>query len=114
MAVLQVMIKKDTQHILDVIRAIPSGKVCSYGRVAVLAGIPRGARQVSRILHSMSEGQNLPWHRVVNAQGCISLPRGRGFELQRALLEEEGIEVSAVGRIDFDRFLWFPEWMDGL
>lgn len=108
MAVWHVMIKKDTKDVLAVLRAIPRGQVTSYGRVAALAGNPRGARQVSRILHSMSRSHDLPWHRVVNAQGRISLPRGRGFELQRALLEEEGVRVSSSGGIDLGRFLWEP------
>ena len=95
-----------TRQIIDVIRAIPEGCVTSYGRVATLAGNPRGARQVSRILHSMSEKHELPWHRVVNASGKISLPRGRGFELQKALLESEGIFASPSGNVDLDIYLW--------
>ena len=114
MAVYPVMIKSDTAHILEVLKAIPEGRVSSYGRVAALAGNPRGARQVSRVLHSMSEAHDLPWHRVVNAQGQISLPRGRGFELQKALLEDEGVAVCAKGCIDLARFLWRPEGNGGL
>ena len=97
-----------TRKVLDVIRSIPRGKVISYGRIAVLAGNPRGARQVSRFLHSMSEKHDLPWHRVVNASGKISLPRGQGYELQRALLESEGVVFSKNRSIDFSTFLWEP------
>lgn len=103
------MIKADTAQIIAVLKAIPKGKITSYGRVAALAGNPRGARQVSRILHSMSRRHGLPWHRVVNAQGKISLPRGEGFELQKALLEDEGVRVSPGGQIDLDEFLWEPD-----
>ncbi len=103
------MIKKDTRQILDVLSAIPKGKVTSYGRVAAMAGNPRGARQVSRILHSMSRQYGLPWHRVVNARGRISLPRGDGFELQKALLEDDGIAVSGQGYIDLSQYLWEPK-----
>ena len=95
-----------TRLVIDVIKAIPEGSVTSYGRVATLAGNPRGARQVSRILHAMSEKHELPWHRVVNASGKISLPRGRGYELQKALLESEGIFVSSSGNVDLDIYLW--------
>ena len=101
-------IKPFTRNVLAVIRAIPEGKVLSYGRVAALAGNPRGARQVSRILHVMSEKHDLPWHRVVNAEGRISLPRGRGYELQKALLESEGVCFSRARRIDLNTFLWTP------
>jgi len=98
-----------TQGILDVIQAIPEGCVLSYGRVAALAGNPRGARQVSRILHSMSRKHDLPWHRVVNAAGRISLPRGRGYELQKALLESEGVYFSPAHTIDLTIYLWRAE-----
>ena len=97
-----------TQKVLNVIRAIPEGKVSSYGRVAALAGNPRGARQVSRFLHSMAGKHELPWHRVVNASGRISLPRGRGYERQRALLEDEGVVFSKAQTIDLSAFLWEP------
>lgn len=104
----------DTRHIIHVIKSIPSGKVLSYGRVAALAGNPRGARQVSRVLHAMSQKHALPWHRVINARGEISLPRGRGFELQKALLEEEGVAVSGRGRVDLDHYLWVPGIEEGI
>ncbi len=102
------MIRPFTQKVLDVIASIPEGRVLSYGRVAILAGDPRGARQVSRILHSMSGKYDLPWHRVVNATGRISLPRGRGYELQKALLESEGVYFSPSHVIDLGVYLWVP------
>jgi len=98
-----------TRNILDVIQAIPVGCVLSYGRVAALAGNPRGARQVARILHSMSRKHDLPWHRVVNAAGRISLPQGRGYELQKALLESEGVHFSPSHTIDLSVYLWGAE-----
>ncbi len=100
------MLMPFTQRVLQVIKSIPQGKVISYGRVAALAGNPRGARQVSRILHSMSAKHYLPWHRVVNCRGKISLPRGRGYELQRALLESEGVCFSPFHTIDLKKCLW--------
>ncbi len=98
-----------TEKVVAVILAIPPGRVLSYGRVAALAGNSRGARQVSRILHSMSQKYDLPWHRVVNAEGRISLPRGQGFELQKALLEFEGVSFSSSHIIDLSVYLWLPD-----
>lgn len=80
-----------SERIITLIRSIPRGRVAAYGQVAALAGAPNGARQVARLLHSSSEKHGLPWHRVLNAQGRISLPPGGGFELQKKLLEAEGV-----------------------
>jgi methylated-DNA-protein-cysteine methyltransferase-like protein len=102
------MLMPFTQRVVQVIQSIPQGKVIAYGHIAALAGNPRGARQVSRILHSMSGKHDLPWHRVINARGKISLPRGRGYELQRALLESEGVLFSPGQTIDLQRCLWQP------
>ena len=93
-----------TERVIDVIQAIPEGKVLTYGLVAAMAGNPGGARQVSRILHSSSRKYGLPWHRVINAKGCISLPAG-GAEIQRALLEEEGVEFKKDGCLDLSVYL---------
>lgn len=98
-----------TKKVLAVITAIPCGKVSTYGRVAALAGNARGARQVSRILHAMSEKYRLPWHRVIGANGRIRLPPEGGYALQKALLASEGIEFSPSDRIDLSRYLWQPD-----
>ncbi|MBN2280508.1 MAG: MGMT family protein [Candidatus Marinimicrobia bacterium] len=97
-----------TKAVIETISRIPRGKVISYGRIALIAGNPFGARQVSRILHAMSQKHNLPWHRVINSKGMISLPTGGGYEGQRRLLEEEGIALDEKGRIDFEIFGWDP------
>ncbi|WP_022663989.1 MGMT family protein [Desulfospira joergensenii] len=97
-----------TQRALKVIKAIPEGRVLTYGRTAGLAGKPGGARQVSRLLHSMSRKHDLPWHRVINSQGRISLKPSHGYELQKALLEDEGVEFSLSGRVDLSVYLWEP------
>lgn len=94
-------------RIIGLIGRIPRGKVASYGQIAALAGAPNGARQVARLLHSSSGKHRLPWHRVVNSQGRISLPPGGGLELQKKLLEAEGIRFEE-GRIDVNRFGWRP------
>lgn len=92
--------------ILSVIRSIPRGRIAAYGQVAAMAGQPRGARQVARILHSLSESQGLPWHRVVNRSGGISLPIPGPGALQAALLRKEKVDVDERGRIDIDRYGW--------
>ncbi len=93
-------------RIMECIRAIPRGTVATYAQIAALAGNPRGARQVARVLHSCSDAAGLPWHRVINSRGGISLGRGRGFEEQRRLLLAEGVRVGPGGRIGLGEFQW--------
>lgn len=99
----------DERALIDVIRAVPAGRVATYGQLAALAGNPRGARRVVWLLRQRSGELNLPWHRVINAQGRLSLPRGGGFEVQRALLVDEGVAVDADGRVDLRAFRWSGE-----
>jgi len=87
---------------------IPAGKVATYGQIAAQSGNPRAARQVARILHSCARKDNLPWHRVVNQHGRISLRQSQGYEIQQALLELEGVIFMENSRIDLTRFLWRP------
>jgi len=93
-----------TMHIVEIIKAIPRGRVSSYGDVARAAGIPNGARQTVRVLHSLSEKFSLPWHRVIRSDGSIALREGEGRELQISLLRSEGVEVSPAGKVDMERF----------
>ncbi len=95
-----------TRKAKDAIRAIPSGRVATYGQIAALAGRERAARGVAWILHSSSDTAGLPWHRVINGRGAISLGRGRGFEEQKKRLIAEGVEVGHGGRVDLKRFQW--------
>jgi methylated-DNA-protein-cysteine methyltransferase-like protein len=97
-----------TVRAVAAIRAIPRGKVATYGQIAAIAGSPNAARQVVRILHTLSRTQRLPWHRVINSGGSISLPPGAGFEEQKALLESEGVAVRDDGAVDMERRLWRP------
>lgn len=97
-----------TARAVAVIKSIPRGRVTTYGRVAALAGSPRGARQVVRILHTLSAKEKLPWHRVVNGRGVVALPRGGGFEEQCARLRAEKVAVAADGKIDLARYGWPP------
>ena len=93
-----------TKLVIDIISNIPYGKVMTYGQIAAYAGNPRGARQVSRILHSMSNNYHLPWHRVINSKGGISLTGEPGFK-QGELLSQEGIEVINK-KIDLKKYLF--------
>ncbi|MDX2218556.1 MAG: MGMT family protein [Burkholderiales bacterium] len=95
------------QSFYAIIRKIPRGKVATYGQIAALAGHPRHARHVGFALSSLPAGSKVPWHRVVNSQGQISRRGLEGNdEWQRVLLEEEGVEFSAEGRIALKRFRW--------
>lgn len=95
---------------LALIGQIPPGCVASYGQIAALAGSPRGARQVVRLLHSASDKHGLPWHRVINAQGRIPARPGGGHVRQAELLQVEGVEVGPGYRVDLRRYGWdFPE-----
>jgi len=90
--------------VFDAVRRIPAGRVTTYGRIARLIGRPRAARQVGYAMHRCPSG--LPWHRVINAQGRISLPAASTAALaQRRRLEEEGV-VFIGGKVDLDRFGW--------
>lgn len=97
------------QKIIGVLKKIPKGKVANYGLIAAAAGNPRGARQVVRVLNSSWEKYKLPWHRIINREGKISLPPGRGYELQKSLLEKEGVVFGPGDVVDFERYLWSPE-----
>ncbi len=90
-----------TAEVIQVLKNIPPGYVVTYGEVARMAGNPRAARQVVRILHSMSEKYSLPWHRVVNAKGEITIPGEEAKNLQRTLLEAEGVLFTEEGRVHF-------------
>ena len=94
------------ERIYAIVRQIPPGKVATYGQIA---GIVEGctARMVGYAMAALPSGSDVPWQRVINAKGKIS-PHGAGFgsAMQRQLLEEEGVEFDAEGRVDFDQFGW--------
>jgi len=91
-----------------VVRRIPRGRVATYGQVAALAGRPGQARQVGYALHALPPETTVPWHRVINARGEVSLPDEAGGALQRALLAHEGVEPGASGSIPLARYRWSP------
>ena len=96
------------ERIYSVIRRIPRGRVATYGQVASLAGYPGRARQVGYALYALRAGTSVPWHRVVNASGGLSVGAviPEGDVEQRIMLEVEGVEFGAEGRIDLGRFQW--------
>ncbi len=97
------------ESVLDVVRSIPSGKVLTYGEVALLAGRPGAARGVGGILRGITDADGeIPWQRVINAQGGISTFKVGHGELQTALLRAEGVAVVR-GKVDLRRFGWRPE-----
>ncbi len=91
-----------TKEVLHIIKNIPRGKVMSYGQIAKIAGSPKGARQVSRILHSMSQKHSLPWHRVVSKDGKIVIVKNNLGQLQIQLLESEGVAFNHLNQIDMN------------
>ncbi len=100
------------EQIYQVVRQIPYGQVATYGQIAELAGLPRQARLVGYALfRSTDHTLEVPWHRVVNAKGEVSMsPLRDGMDyVQRALLESEGIEFNAIGKLNLDRHRWQPD-----
>lgn len=92
-----------------VVERIPPGRVATYGQIAALAGFPGNAREVGYALAALPEETDLPWQRVINARGEVSLRREPGRDgFQRHLLEEEGISFGPAGRVDLARFAWEP------
>jgi len=97
------------ERIYAVVRRIPRGRVASYGQVARLAGLPGHARQVGYALHALPEDSGIPWHRVINAQGRTSPRFEPGWDdVQRQLLEREGVRFDASGRTTLERYQWRP------
>lgn len=94
------------QRFYLVIANIPAGQVCTYGKVAEMAGYPRMARAVGRCLKQLPKDSRLPWFRVINAKGELSFPKGSDAYLrQRAHLEEEGV-VFIGAKVRLKDYLW--------
>ena len=93
------------ERIYRVVGRIPRGRVATYGQVAALAGLPNRARQVGYAMHALDPDSGVPWHRVLNAAGRISLT-GEGASEQRRRLEAEGVEFRSSGAVDLERFGW--------
>ncbi len=96
-----------TLKIIQLISAIPAGKVATYGQIAAMAGNHRAARQVSRVLHTCTSKYQLPWHRVIGAAGKISIPKDHsGYFKQKKKLEEEGVMFGLSDTIDLSLYQW--------
>lgn len=96
------------RRIWDTIQDIPAGTVASYGQIAEIAGIPRGARQVGYALRHAPREMQLPWHRVITASGKSAFDRdSRPFRTQCSRLREEGVIVRD-GKVDMQKFRWEP------
>jgi methylated-DNA-protein-cysteine methyltransferase-like protein len=101
-------------RVYAVVRLIPCGKVATYGQIAGYLGHPRGARTVGWALNALQSGTDVPWQRVINSKGRISLAgTGSGASLQRKLLEKEGVVFGPDGRVDLSIHAWGgPDWME--
>ena len=97
-------------RIYAVVARVPHGRVVTYGQVAALAGLPRQARLVGYAMHGLPDGSKLPWHRVINAQGKVSVRSfaGPSEGLQRHMLEDEGVTFDAKERVSLKKFRWKP------
>ena len=95
-------------QVYTIVKKIPRGKVATYGQIALLAGLGRNARMVGYALSALPEHMDVPWHRVINSRGEISLgvSRGEHDSLQQKLLESEGITFDLNGKIDLSLFKW--------
>jgi len=95
-------------RIYAVVRKVPRGRVTTYGAIARMAGLPRQARLVGYALHALTSASTLPWHRVINAQGKLSLVRdGKSSGItQRLLLEREGVRVAGGSRVSLKQYGW--------
>ncbi len=103
-----------TENVIKVIKSIPRGHVMSYGQIARVAGNPRSARQVVRILHSMSKKHDLPWHRVINAKGEIGFQDEELFFTQKSRLEREGVQFKGKNRVDIEAYRYSPVCEDSM
>ncbi len=100
-------------RVYNAVRRIPKGKVATYGQIAAMLGSPRSARMVGWALNSLKPNSTVPWQRVVNKAGIISIENMRATkDMQAQLLWAEGVEVlSKDGNwwVDLERYLWKPK-----
>lgn len=95
-------------QVIAIVKKIPYGRVTTYGTVATLSNMPRGARLVGFILHNSAERDGLPWQRIINREGYISIKSLEySKELQREFLLQEGVEVSGDFMVDLDKYGWW-------
>jgi methylated-DNA-protein-cysteine methyltransferase-like protein len=107
------MERKETtkyDRIYRMVKSIPKGRVATYGQISSLAGLYGQARLVGYALAALPDGSSVPWHRVINSKGLVS-KRGEPHSenLQRLMLESEGVLFDDLGKVSLDLFLWKPE-----
>jgi methylated-DNA-protein-cysteine methyltransferase related protein len=94
-------------EICGIVRKCPRGKVISYGAVAAMAGNPRAARAVGAVMRELPDSTKVPWWRVINSRGEVSMRDiGHGPAIQRKLLEGEGVRFDRSGRVDWEKYGW--------
>ena len=93
-----------TERVVAIIKGIPAGKVMTYGQIATLAGSPRAARQVVRVLHTLSKKYKLPWHRVINIKGEISILDFESRDMQKMFLESEGVKFTSHNTVNLNEY----------
>jgi methylated-DNA-protein-cysteine methyltransferase related protein len=101
------------ENVYAIVKKIPRSHVATYGQIALLAGLGRGARQVGYALRATPANMKIPWHRVVNAQGRVSVRikewQSGSDDLQKILLEAEGIVFDETGKLNLKRYRWKPK-----
>lgn len=101
-------LQEDFEKIWATIRRVPLGRVATYGQIAAECGFPKRPRLTAQALAHVPPGMELPWHRIINAQGRSSMPEGsRGHREQLRRLKAEGVKI-VKGRIDLDEYRWQP------
>jgi len=101
--------KNYRERVYAIVRDIPSGRVMTYGQLAIILGEGYTARTVGFVMHG-ADTDNVPWQRVINSQGkCSTGKLTIPVNLQQELLEAEGIEFNVSGKCDLGRYQWFPE-----
>jgi methylated-DNA-protein-cysteine methyltransferase-like protein len=97
------------EHVYAIVRQIPKGRVMTYGQLAEILGEGYTARTVGYVMHG-ADSENVPWQRVINAQGkCSTGKFTLPVNLQQSILESEGVKFNASGKCDLNVYLWFPE-----
>ena len=105
--------KSFSDRVYETVRRIPAGRVASYGDIAALLGTPRAARGVGWALHALDGDSDVPWWRVINKRGAISIRHPDvSPKVQRALLEDEGVGFDQEGCVDWAAVRWIPEELE--
>lgn len=101
---------KFSRKVYTTVSKIPKGKVATYGLIATLLNQPRNARQVGWVLSNLSPDSSVPWWRVVNSKGYLSI-RNQNIpkDIQKQLLEREGVKIEDDFTFDLDKFIWNPK-----